>query len=368
MRARSPTLPDLRGQIDAILRCCCDGGYGDSRKYLGPAIATAVRNLQKSNALQDIPALHLDNLPHLLSFNWCFDPVYSGTSKKADAIHIAIFLKSSTGAIKTVRNIEDLRAIGETMKLTYKTITMENEDTDFQFTTVSSRAQLIRYSRAQKVAQSATCTSIFFRARSTSCTRSGRSYSSPKSTSMLRSKTFIPLTRPLLISTQPTGSTCTTIAIRKRSPRKKELSARTAPRPATTTAHHSTESGTTPTAMFETARTETATRNYVETRAHPSTKKQTAASHVANPHHRAKAQPRHLSCPQTSASATFSIKRTRSHPSSRVLASPARGNHNPYLRNGKLEEADKKAVRANLQLIEGKFAALAMQQLDTLLF
>ena len=128
--ARSPTLPDLRGQIDAILRCC-DGGYGDLRKYLGPAIATAVRNLQKSNALQDIPALHLDNLQHLLSFNWCFDPVYSGTSKKADAIHIAIFLKSSTGAIKTVRNIEDLRAIGETMKLTYKTITMENEDTDF---------------------------------------------------------------------------------------------------------------------------------------------------------------------------------------------------------------------------------------------
>ena len=98
-----------------------------------PAIATAVRNLQKSNALQDIPALPPDNLPHLLSFNWCFDPVYSGTSKKADAIHIAMFLKSSTGAIKTVRNIEDLRAIGETTKLTYKTITMENEDTDFQF-------------------------------------------------------------------------------------------------------------------------------------------------------------------------------------------------------------------------------------------
>ena len=44
-----------------------------------------------------------------------------------------MFLKSSTGAVKTVCNIDDLRAIGETMKLTYKTITMENEDTDFQF-------------------------------------------------------------------------------------------------------------------------------------------------------------------------------------------------------------------------------------------
>ena len=44
-----------------------------------------------------------------------------------------MFLKSSTGAIKTVRNIDDLRTIGETMKSTYKTITMENEDTNFQF-------------------------------------------------------------------------------------------------------------------------------------------------------------------------------------------------------------------------------------------
>ena len=44
-----------------------------------------------------------------------------------------MILKSSTGVIKTVRNIEDLRAIGETMKLTYKTITMKNEDTDFHF-------------------------------------------------------------------------------------------------------------------------------------------------------------------------------------------------------------------------------------------
>ena len=62
------------------------------QKLTDPSIATAVRNLQKSNALQEIPALHPDNLLHLLSFNWCFDPVYSGTLKKADAIHIAMFL------------------------------------------------------------------------------------------------------------------------------------------------------------------------------------------------------------------------------------------------------------------------------------
>ena len=44
-----------------------------------------------------------------------------------------MFLKSSTGVVKTVRNIDNLREIGETIKLTYKTIAMENEDTDFKF-------------------------------------------------------------------------------------------------------------------------------------------------------------------------------------------------------------------------------------------
>jgi hypothetical protein len=103
------------------------------QKLTDPAIATAVRNLQRSNALQDIPTLHPDKLPHLLSSNWCFDPVYSGPSRKADAIHIGMFLKSSTGAVKTVLTIDDLHAIGETMKLTFKTIAVENEEKDFQF-------------------------------------------------------------------------------------------------------------------------------------------------------------------------------------------------------------------------------------------
>ena len=57
------------------------------QKLTDPAIATAVRNLQRSNALQDIPALHPDNLPHLLSFNWCFDPVYSGPARAKGRCH-----------------------------------------------------------------------------------------------------------------------------------------------------------------------------------------------------------------------------------------------------------------------------------------
>ena len=55
-----------RAKIHALIQ------NASEQKLTDPAIATAVRNLQKSDALQDIPALHPDNLPHLLSFNWCF--------------------------------------------------------------------------------------------------------------------------------------------------------------------------------------------------------------------------------------------------------------------------------------------------------
>ena len=133
MRADKAFQPLRRAQHNDRAKIHVLKQNASQQKLTDPAIATAIRNLKKFNALQDILALHADNLPHLLSLNWCFDPVYSGPSRKADAIHIAMFLKSSNGAIKTVRNTDDLRAIGITMKLTYKTIKMENEDTDFQF-------------------------------------------------------------------------------------------------------------------------------------------------------------------------------------------------------------------------------------------
>ena len=70
-----------------------------------------------------------------------------------------MFLKSSTGAVKTVRNIDDLHAIGETMKLTYKTIAVENEDTDFQFYDRLLTVLATKSSKVPKAAQSATLTS-----------------------------------------------------------------------------------------------------------------------------------------------------------------------------------------------------------------
>ena len=40
--------------------------------------------------------------------------------------------------------------------------------------------------------------------------------------------------------------------------------------------------------------------------------------------------------------------------------------HNPQLRNGKLTPGDKAAVKASLDAMTGKFAELALQELDRL--
>jgi hypothetical protein len=116
-----------RTKVQRILQFALEPKLND------PAIATAIRNMQTSSALQGIPALHPDNIPHLLSFNWTFDPEYSGTTKKPDAIHIAMFLKGRPGEVRTVRDLDDVRDIGDTMKLTYTTFTMEDPDADFPF-------------------------------------------------------------------------------------------------------------------------------------------------------------------------------------------------------------------------------------------
>ena len=89
-------------------------------------------------------------------------------------------------------------------------------------------------------------------------------------------------------------------------------------------------------------------------------------------HRRAPPPPRQTPAPASAASADIICIRNLFHHADPVAfklpctRKPCPRDHNPMLRNGKLEEADKKAVRANLPLMEGKFATLALQQLDVL--
>ena len=89
--------------------------------------------MQTSTALEGIPALLPNNTPHLLGFNWCNTPVYTGTTNKADALNIAMFLKSRPGEIKKFKSPEDISEALNNMKIVYTTITMEDRTQALSF-------------------------------------------------------------------------------------------------------------------------------------------------------------------------------------------------------------------------------------------
>jgi hypothetical protein len=335
------------------------------QKLTDPAIATAVRNLQNSNALQDIPALHPDNLPHLLSFNWCFDPVYSGPSRKADAIHIAMFIKSSTGAIKTVRSIDDLRTIGETMKLTYKTIAMENEDTDFQFydrlltrtydkILQGTEGRSVRHLHidflTRQINKLFTEWAKLFKSEKYLNTPVDHFYRVNEATLNFNPTEWLDLynhTDPKAIPAQKG-----TERPDRPAPRDEDRAPRNGKRDYPDRAARNRND---------------ADKNKKPRNASPP-KHQKPDGRQPN---RAAPPPRQTPTPAPATSADICI-RNLFHQADPVAfkmpcaRKPCPRDHNPKLRNGKLDEADKKAVRANLQVMEGKFATLALQQLDTL--
>ena len=94
--------------------------------------------------------------------------------------------------------------------------------------------------------------------------------------------------------------------------------------------------------MHVTGRRWTEKRNRVVTLAYQSTNNQMAAHHVANLRHRTRPQPRPLARHPTFAFETSSTMRILSSSSSHAPASHARATTTHLLRNGKLEETDKK--------------------------
>ena len=154
-----------------------------------------------------------------------------------------MFLKSSSGAIRSVRSIEDLRAIGETMKFTYKAIPMEYEDTDFQF----YDRLLTRIS--DKILQGAEGRSVrhlhidlLTRKINKLYTDEAKLFKSKRCLNTLIEEFYKSMQRPST-STQLTGSTYKTIATPNQSPRRKKQSTRSAPRHARTTDHRATGKG-----------------------------------------------------------------------------------------------------------------------------
>ena len=236
-----------------------------------------------------------------------------------------MFLKSSTWAIKTVRNIEDLRAIGETMKLTYKAITMENEDTDFQFydRLLTRTTDKILQGTEGRSVRHLHIDFLMHQINKLYNTEWAKLYKSEKYLNT-PIEDFYTINAATL-NFNPTDwldlynhSDPKTIPAQKGTERPDRQAARDDDRPPRNGKRDYPDRNIYPQPPGYRPQQETVSRREL-TKA-PKTRRPPATSRTST----TAPEPRNLSRPRTYAFATFSIKRTRSPSSSRVLASPAR--------------------------------------------
>ena len=91
-------------------------------KLTDPALAVNIRNMSCAPALHGIIALQADNIPHLLGFNYCVELDFSGKDNKLDAINLYAFATELT----KFECLNDIRKAIETMKRTYMLVMMED--------------------------------------------------------------------------------------------------------------------------------------------------------------------------------------------------------------------------------------------------
>jgi hypothetical protein len=279
-----------------------------------------------------------------------------------------MFLKS-TGAIKIVRNIEDLRAIGETMKLTYKTIAMENEDTDFPFydrLLTRTMDKILKGTEGRSVHH----LHIDFLTRQINklYTEWSKLFKSEKYLNTLIEEFYT--VNAATLNFNPTDW----------------LDFYNHSDPKRIPAQKGTERPVRPAAREDDCQQRNGKKDHAKRNARNRpdvnrNKKQRRDS--SPPRHqkpdgrqpRREPQPqRQTPAPTPGTSAEVCIRNPFHHADDPIAfklpctRKPCPRDLNPLLRNGKLKDAEnKKAVRASLQLLEGKFAAQALQQLDTLI-
>jgi hypothetical protein len=91
-------------------------------KLTDPALGVNIRNMSCAPALQGIIALQADNVQHLLGFNYCSELDFSGKDNKLDAINLYAFAPE----FKKFETIQDIKRAIETMKRTYMVVMMED--------------------------------------------------------------------------------------------------------------------------------------------------------------------------------------------------------------------------------------------------
>ena len=91
-------------------------------KLTDPALAVNIRNMSCAPALNGIVALQSDNIPHLMGFNFCVELDFSGSNNKLDAINLYTFMPEMV----KFETLYDIRKAVETMKRTYMLVMMED--------------------------------------------------------------------------------------------------------------------------------------------------------------------------------------------------------------------------------------------------
>ncbi len=97
-------------------------------KLTDPALAVTIRNMHSQSGIQNLGALHPANIPHLLSFQYCVEPGFTGANKTPDALDLAAFMEQPQGHRPEFHGAFHIAEAYENMQRTYCSVMMEDRN------------------------------------------------------------------------------------------------------------------------------------------------------------------------------------------------------------------------------------------------
>ena len=97
-------------------------------KATNPALLTRIRNQQANTIIPSLPVMQGDILSKFIQMLWCITLDFSGTGKKADAVHPSHFLKfDANGDLSTFKNIGDFIQFVDNIQAVCMAVFMEDK-------------------------------------------------------------------------------------------------------------------------------------------------------------------------------------------------------------------------------------------------
>jgi hypothetical protein len=97
-------------------------------KVTNPTLLTRIRNQQANTIIPTLPVMQSDILPKFIQMIWCVTLDFSGTGKKADAVHPSHFFRpDANGDLSTFKCIEDFRDCIDNIQAVCMAVFMEDK-------------------------------------------------------------------------------------------------------------------------------------------------------------------------------------------------------------------------------------------------